>query len=109
MKVEGGHLGQLEELVMLAVLRLNGEGYGASIQELLEERAGRRLSVGALYATLDRLEGKGYISSRQGEATPERGGRAKRYFKVEGAGLRALRESEASRKRVTAGMKIRWA
>jgi DNA-binding PadR family transcriptional regulator len=101
------YLGQLEELVLLATLRLDGEGYGASIQELIAEEGKREVSLGALYATLDRLERKGFISSKQGEATPERGGRARRYFKVEAAGKAALRETEASRRGIAAGLKVR--
>jgi DNA-binding PadR family transcriptional regulator len=103
------YLGQLEELVLLATLRLDGDGYGASIQELIAEEAGRDISLGALYATLDRLERKGFVSTRQGEPTPERGGRAKRYFKVEAAGKTALLETETSRRSLTAGLKIRLA
>ena len=109
MELEKNYLGQLEEIVLLAVLRLNGEGYGASIQELILKETKRDISVGALYATLDRLERKGYVSSRQGEATAERGGRAKRYFKVDAAGVQMLRESEAARKNVSAGIQLGWA
>lgn len=109
MSATKNYLGQLEELVLLATLRLNGDGYGASIQELIAEEASRDVSLGALYATLDRLERKGFISSRQGEPTAERGGRAKRYFKVEGAGKQALIDSESARRKVATGIKLRWA
>lgn len=84
------HLGELEQLVLLAVARLEGEGYGVSLRRELEERAERRCSLGAVYATLDRLETKGYVTSREGEPTAERGGRAKRLFRIEPPGMRAL-------------------
>lgn len=86
-------LGEFEHLVLLAVLRQEPDGYGATIRREIEERAGRRVSVGALYSTLDRLAAKGMVSARTGHPTPERGGRAKRHFEVTPAGHRALRES----------------
>jgi PadR family transcriptional regulator, regulatory protein PadR len=108
MSATKNQLGQLEEIVLLATLRLEGNGYGASIQETIEEKTGRDISIGALYATLDRLERKGFVSSRQGEATPERGGRAKRYFKVEAAGMQALSETHRTRAKLTEGLRLRW-
>lgn len=76
---------QFEELVLLAILKLGTGAYGAAIHELLEE-AGRNVAIGALYTTLSRLEAKGYVSSYIGEPTAERGGRAKKFFKVEASG-----------------------
>lgn len=99
-------LGQFEEIVLLATLRLAGEGYGATIRMLVADATGRDTSIGALYATLDRLERKGFISSRKGEATPERGGRAKRHFKVEGAGMTALSEVRAARNKLAKGLRL---
>ena len=87
------HLGELEQIVLLAVLRLDAEAYGVPIGLEIEARTGRALTVGALYRTLDRLESKGYVTSAFGEPTPERGGRARRYFSVRPAGLRVLRAS----------------
>ena len=87
------HLGDLEQIVLLAVLRLGEEAYGVPIRREIEQRTGRALTVGALYRTLDRLEAKGYVTSWFGEPTPERGGRSKRYFNVRPAGLRTLRAS----------------
>lgn len=87
------HLGELEQIVLLAVLRVGADAYGVPIRLEIEARTGRSLTVGALYRTLDRLELKGYVTSWFGEPTPERGGRSKRYFKVRPAGLRALRAS----------------
>jgi PadR family transcriptional regulator, regulatory protein PadR len=105
MKINNSYLGEFEELVLLAILRLDDNAYGTTIRQTVEEIGERFTSIGALYATLDRLEQKGFISSRQGEATPERGGRAKKYFKMEGTGLMALREADRIRKRLAAGIK----
>jgi PadR family transcriptional regulator PadR len=85
-------LGEFEKLVLLALLRL-GETYGVPIRREIVERADRDVSFGALYTTLDRLERKGYVSSHRGDPTPERGGRAKRYFRIEAPGERALNHS----------------
>ena len=86
-------LGQFEELVLRALLRLRENAYGVPIRREIAVRTGRDVSVGALYTTLDRLERKGYVSSHRGDPTPERGGRAKRYFKIEAPGIRALNHS----------------
>lgn len=96
--------GELEELVLLAVLRLGEEGYGARIRELLRERAGRSLSVSAIYTTLMRLEEKGLVESELGEPTARRGGRAKRFFRLTGAGVRAVREARHVRERMWEGL-----
>lgn len=83
-------ISEFEALVLMAVMHLGESGYGVPVRRLVEERTGRMVSVGALYTTLDRLEEKGFVSSRMGEATEARGGRAKKYFKIEGAGEVAL-------------------
>lgn len=93
-------LGQFEELILLATIKLGERAYGATIRRTLEEARGRAVSIGAVYAALDRLECKGYVKSWQGEATAERGGRSKRYFRVEGSGQIALAESETARKKL---------
>lgn len=87
------HLGEFEQIVLLAVLRLGEDAYGVPIRRDIEQRAGRTLTVGALYRTLDRLEEKGYVKSWSSDPVPERGGRSRRYFKVRAPGMRALRES----------------
>jgi len=73
-------LGSFELMVMLALIRLGENAYGVPISEEIEQQTGRDISLGSVYATLDRLERKGLVSSTVGEPTPERGGRAKRYF-----------------------------
>jgi PadR family transcriptional regulator PadR len=87
------HLGEFEQIVLLAVLRLEDSAYGVPIRREIEKRTGRSLTVGALYRTFDRLEQKGYVTSWFSDPVPERGGRSKRYFKVEPLGMRALRDS----------------
>jgi PadR family transcriptional regulator PadR len=87
------HLGEFEQIVLLAVLRLGEDAYGVPIRHEIERRTGRSLTVGALYRTLDRLEGKGYVTSSFGDPTPERGGRSRRYFRIRPPGIRTLRAS----------------
>jgi PadR family transcriptional regulator PadR len=88
-----GRLGEFEQIVLLAVLRLGDHAYGVPIRQEIEKRTGRSLTVGALYRTFDRLEEKGFVRSSFSDPTPERGGRSRRYFTVAPLGLRALRES----------------
>jgi PadR family transcriptional regulator PadR len=82
-------LGEFEYLLLSATARLSEGAYGAAIRHEIEQSTGRRCSIGALYTTLDRLEGKGLIQTRMGEATPQRGGRAKRLVRITAKGLRA--------------------
>jgi len=89
----GEYLGEFEQVVMLAVARLGDGAYGMAIVEELLRRTGREPSVGSVYAALDRLERQGLVRSGMGDPTPERGGRAKRYFHLEPAGARALAHS----------------
>lgn len=103
---KGDFLGEFEQMVLLAVLRGDGEGYGMSIRREIEERAGREVSIGAVYATLDRLEQKGLVRSREGEATPVRGGRARRHFQVTTDGASALRSARAMMDRLWDGVDL---
>jgi PadR family transcriptional regulator, regulatory protein PadR len=86
-----------EEIVLLAVANLGMQAYGVPIYEMVERAAGKVASIGAIYATLERLQDRGLVSSWQGEATAERGGRAKKYFKIEAPGVQALRQAEETR------------
>jgi PadR family transcriptional regulator PadR len=86
-------LGGFELLVLLAVVRLGGDAYGVPISDAIEESSGREVALGSVYITLDRLEAKGLISSRLGEPTAERGGRAKTYFRITAKGLRQVRQA----------------
>ncbi|HBY62361.1 MAG TPA: PadR family transcriptional regulator [Solibacterales bacterium] len=101
---KGDFLGEFEQLVLMAVLRLGGDAYGMTVRREIEVRAGREVTVGAVYATLDRLESKGYVHSKEGEATAERGGRAKRLFEVTGAGQAALETAVAALQRMSKGL-----
>ena len=93
-------LAGVDELVLLAVASLGDEAYGVSVQERLRTRARTSISLGAVYAVLDRLEGEGLVRARWGEATPRRGGRRKRLFMVTAPGLAALRDLERIRARL---------
>ncbi len=90
------NLGEFEQLALLAILRLGDDAYGMRMRREIEERAGRIVSIGALYSTLDRLEEKGFIRSELGESTPQRGGRAKRFFTLNPSGREALNKSLAA-------------
>jgi DNA-binding PadR family transcriptional regulator len=80
----------LESAVLLTVLSLDGDGYGVTIRAELASRLGRDVSLGAVYTTLDRLLAKGFVSVSMGDPTPERGGRAKKHYRIEAAGREAL-------------------
>jgi DNA-binding PadR family transcriptional regulator len=97
-------LGEFEKLVLLAILRLGDEAYGATVIAEIAARTGRDAAPGAIYVALRRLEQKGMVSSWLGDPTPERGGRAKRFLRVEDAGLAALREARAEWQAMTAGL-----
>ena len=96
------YLGEFERVVLLAILHLRENAYGMTIRAKIEERSKRRSSLGAIYTTLDRLEAKGLVSSWIGDPTPERGGRAKKFFKLEAPGQQALQQAQE----VTASMAV---
>ena len=85
----------MEHLVLLVVVRLGDEAYGMRISEEWSERMGRDVAIGSVYAALDRLAERGYVCSNTGDPTPQRGGRAKRYFTAERSGIEALADSRA--------------
>ena len=85
-------LGEFERHVLLVIHHLRGQGYAVSIAAEIGRRASRAVSLGAVYATMDRLEKKGLVSSHLGEPTPERGGKPKRFYDIKGEGIRALAE-----------------
>ena len=100
----GDRLGQFEELILLALVRLRENAYGVTIRREIENRTGREISVGAVYTALERLQRKGYVSSRVGDPTPERGGRAKRFFRIEAPGLDALNRTRVAAIRMAEGI-----
>lgn len=92
---KGEYLGEFELLVMATLVRAGDEAYGMLIRRDIEERTGRAVSIGNVYAALRRLAAKGYVEARKGEPTAERGGRAKRYYSLLPAGSAALERSRA--------------
>ncbi len=90
----GAYLGEFELMVLLAVIRLGEEAYGVPISHEIEKRSGHEAALGSVYAALERLEEKGIVTSRLGESTAVRGGRAKRYFRVTEQGMRGVRETQ---------------
>jgi PadR family transcriptional regulator, regulatory protein PadR len=87
------YLGEFELMILLTLVRLGDEAYGVPISRELEAHRGRSISVGSVYAALDRLESKGLVTSMLGDPTPERGGKAKRYFRITKEGLRQVHET----------------
>jgi DNA-binding PadR family transcriptional regulator len=99
-------LGEFEQIVLLAVLRLGDNAYGVTIRTEITECTGREPAPGALYTTLDRLEEKGLLTSRFGDPTPQRGGRAKRYFMVNAAGVKTVAYSQRCYRRLLEGLNL---
>ena len=104
-----GHyaLGEFEQMVLLAILQLDGDVYGVPIVEEIERRTGRSVSRSAVYVTLRRLEQKGLVSSRMSEPLPERGGKPRRCVAVEPEGLRALQDSRLALEQMWRGLDAR--
>ena len=98
--VKGDHIGEFEELVLLAVRGLGDEAYGVAIKLLLDRETKRDVSIGAVYAALDRLEDKGLVHSARRAGAPVRGGRSRRAFDLTAAGTRALQEMQRVRERL---------
>jgi len=90
---ERGYLGEFELMILLAVISLGDDAYGVPISRAIEKHRGWEVAVGSVYAALERLEGKGLIESELGDPTPERGGKARRYFRITREGLRQVHET----------------
>ena len=97
-------LGEFEQVVLLAILRLGDAAYGVTIRQEIAACTDRDPAPGALYTTLDRLEEKGLVASKYGDPTPERGGRAKRYFTVTASGVRAVARAQRAYQRLLKGL-----
>jgi PadR family transcriptional regulator PadR len=97
-------LGHFELMVLLSLIRLGDDAYGVPIASAIRESSGREVALGSVYASLDRLVEKGFVSSRVGEPTAERGGRAKRYFQITASGLREVRAARRALTRLWAGL-----
>jgi PadR family transcriptional regulator PadR len=100
-------LGEFEQLVLLALVRLGRDAYGATVRREIEEHAGREVSISAVYTTLERLEQKGLVCSRIGDPTPERGGRRRRHFELLPLGARSLSDAHRALAGMTAGIERR--
>jgi DNA-binding PadR family transcriptional regulator len=105
----GEYLGELEQVVMLAVARLEDDAYGMSIRREIESRSGRSVAIGAVYSTLERLEDKGFVRSGEKAAAPDRDGRARRFFHLTRAGTTALQASSEMQARMWSGLRLRGA
>ena len=97
-------LGEFEQLLLLAIVRLEKNAYGATLRQEIEKRTGRTVAIGAIYTTLERLERKSYVRSKVGEPTPERGGRRKKFYRLEPLGAKALNRSYRDFKRMADGL-----
>jgi PadR family transcriptional regulator, regulatory protein PadR len=100
------YLGEFEHLIVLAVLRLADQAYGVTVRQEIESRTKREVSIGAVYATLDRLENKGYVKSHLSDPTPERGGRSKRYFEVTAKGIAAVNRTRHALQNMAEGLEL---
>ena len=100
-------LGEFEQLVLFALVHLGPDAYGATVRREIESRTGREVAISAVYTTLERLEGKGFVCSRVGEPTAERGGRRRRHFELLPAGARALKTAYDAFTGMTAGLERR--
>lgn len=100
-------LGELEQLLLFALVALGDDAYGVSVRELLEEQTGKAPSPGAIYTGYERLERRGLVTSRLGEPTPERGGRPKRYYELTALGARTLKQSYERVSRLASRSRLR--
>jgi DNA-binding PadR family transcriptional regulator len=100
------YLGEFEHIVVLALLRLGDQAYGVTVRQEIEARINREVSIGAIYATLGRLETKGYVKSELGDPTPERGGRSKRFFRVSAKGVAAVNRTHRALQSMTEGLRL---
>ena len=100
------YLGEFEHIVLLALIRLEEHAYGVTVRQEIQSRIRREVSIGAVYATLNRLESKGYLKSFQGDPTPERGGRSKRFFRVTAKGLAAVNRTQRALQSMAEGLDV---
>ena len=100
------YLGEFEHIIVLALLRLEDRAYGVTVRQEIESRTSREVSIGAVYATLERLETKGYVKSHRGDPTPERGGRSKRFFRVTPRGVAAVNRTQRALQSMTDGLDL---
>lgn len=106
---KGDYLGEFEHIVLLTLMRLGEGAYGAAIRAEIETVTGRSPAIGAVHATLERMERKGLVTSWMGAPTAERGGKAKRHFRLEATGVDALQQARATLERLQLGLSLRGA
>ncbi len=97
-------LGDFEQLILMALVRLRENAYGVSMRKEIEERTGRSISAGAIYTALDRLESRGFVSSRLGDPTPQRRGRPRKFYQLELPGAEALHRSYSALSQMAKGI-----
>ena len=102
------NLGEFEHIVVLALLQLEDRAYGVTVRQEIESRINRDVSIGAIYATLNRLEAKGYVQSWSGDPIPERGGRARRFFRLTRKGMSALSRTSRALRKMAEGLDLIW-
>ena len=100
----GQMLGDFEQLILMALVRLRANAYGVSMRKEIEERTGRSISAGAIYTALDRLESRGFVSSRLGDPTPQRRGRPRKFYELEPPGAEALHRSYSALSQMAKGI-----
>ena len=103
------HLGEFEQLLMFALLELDAKAYGMTIRKAIEERTGRQVSPGAVYTALERLEARGFVTSRVGDTAPARGGRRRKYYRLVPEGAEALRRSYETLTSMASGLEPKMA
>jgi len=101
------YLGEFEQLLLFALLRLGADAYGVTIRQEIARRTGRDIAAGAVYTALERLEARGYVRSWMGEPTPERGGKRKKYYALQAEGSKALARSYENLQRMARGVSPR--
>ena len=106
-QMKDAHLGEFEQLVLLAIVRLGDDAYGATIHRAIEDGTGRQVAIGAIYTTLERLHAKGYVRASVGAPTAERGGRRRKLYALSPAGRAALGRAYAGWSNMTRGLKAR--
>ena len=98
------HLGEFEQLILFALVEIDAEAYGVTIRHVIGQRTGREVSAGAVYVALERMVGRGLVTSRFGDSTPQRGGRRKKYYLLEPAGAAALQRSFDTLNKMASGL-----
>ena len=103
---KGDYLGEFEQMVLLALIRLNDNAYGVTIRREIQSRTDRNVAIGAVYATLERLENKGFLTSQASDPEPTPGGRSKKFFRLTPSGSNALKHSREMMRRMADGLAV---